>query len=87
MNAIYGLIAALIAALGYGWFQKTKKNTAEARNSNLDTESKLLELDKTKTVDTGDADRVHIEEGMQKDVQIVGNKELEQFFTDWFKKK
>lgn len=47
MNLVYVLGGIIISLLGALFFQKSKKDSAEALLTNLDTKNKLNELDKT----------------------------------------
>jgi len=47
MNLVYVLGGIIVTLLGALFFQKSKKDSAEALLTNLDTKNKLNELDKT----------------------------------------
>jgi len=61
-EVILSLLTTLLAAVGYGLYQKKKRSQAEGANANLDTQKKLNELDKEKTVDDGASEREKIAE-------------------------
>jgi hypothetical protein len=87
-NLIVGLIGAVVTLAGYSWFQKSKRKSAEALNDNLETKEKLVELDKSKQVDSGTEERNSIKETLNEALKgKVDEKALTDFFTDYFKRR
>lgn len=82
------LIAMIACLLGYGFYQKSKRNSAEARNENIETKEKLL--DKDRSIANNDAALSEEEKrlnNLSKDLSNVKNTEpvslssLIEFFT------
>ena len=53
MNVTLGLIAALIIAVGFAYYQYKKRQSAEALNDNLETKEKVNDIQKD--IDKNDA--------------------------------
>lgn len=84
-NVLLAVIAGFAGLLGWGLFQRSKKNSAQALNSNLETKEKMLELDKQKKPDTGEEDRKAVLEAIERDIKEVKNaKDLEAWYRNYF---
>lgn len=66
MSLVQSLIAIIAAAVGYGIFQKSKRNSAEAINTNVATKEEIQKLQSA--IDKGDAN-IAAEETKRKELE------------------